>query len=475
MENSEIEIMSENIDQNVRDNVVISIDKMLEGLPRVNPKCNTIYQVPKELREINDKAYVPQFISIGPFHYRTRKDLIANEHYKLQGFFNFLGRISIINSHIQLLEENQVNISSKVLVEKSHDWVKEAWNCYAEPIKMKDEEFIIMMLVDACFIVEFFLLYYGSFHEDGKLFNAELSLFYYGVFYEILLDLIKLENQVPFFLLQNLFDLMPKDKVDISSIIGGYKDSPISLIDLTYMVLKEFGFVREYKINNLYHKNPKHLLDFLSFYFLPVPPNNWNRKFDHVKISKQWRLSPPTTTELCEAGVTIKVAKRKNNLCFMNISFKNGVLEIPPIVIEGTFEVLIRNVLAFEIFPAGNQKKYAIQYVTFLDDLISTEKDLCLLVKAGVIINDTGGSDKEVSELFNSLTKLVTTPLPSYFDDTSKALRVHCDGSWNKAKASLKHSYFNTPWAIISFFAATFLIILTILQTIFSAISAFPN
>ncbi|XP_016899978.1 UPF0481 protein At3g47200-like [Cucumis melo] len=263
------------------------------------------------------------------------------------------------------------------------------------------------------------------------------------------------------------------------------------------MALKAFGFVREYEINNLYHKNPEHILDLLSFYFLPVPHNDpdmnkqhdkrknkadflsffrhlWNKKSDHKKISKQRRLSPPTITELFEAGVTIKAAE-KENLCFMNISFKNGVLEIPPIVIEGTFEVVIRNVLAFEIFPAGNQKKYAIQYVTFLDDLISTEKDLCLLVKAGVITNDTGGSDKEASELFNSLTKLVTTPLSSYFDDTSKALRVHCDGSWNKAKASLKHNYFNTPWAIISFFAAIFLIILTILQTIFSAISAFPN
>ncbi|KAL4033901.1 hypothetical protein IC575_007019 [Cucumis melo] len=351
-----------------------------------------------------------------------------------------------------------------------------------------------MMLVDACFIVEFFLLCYGSFQEGDRLFK--FSLFYYGVFYEILLDLIKLENQVPFFLLQNLFDLIPKDNDDTSSIVD-YEAGPISLIDLTYMALKAFGFVREYEINNLYHKNPEHILDLLSFYFLPVPHNDpdmnkqhdkrknkadflsffrhlWNKKSDHKKISKQRRLSPPTITELFEAGVTIKAAE-KENLCFMNISFKNGVLEIPPIVIEGTFEVVIRNVLAFEIFPAGNQKKYAIQYVTFLDDLISTEKDLCLLVKAGVITNDTGGSDKEASELFNSLTKLVTTPLSSYFDDTSKALRVHCDGSWNKAKASLKHNYFNTPWAIISFFAAIFLIILTILQTIFSAISAFPN
>uniref|UniRef100_A0A9I9E837 Uncharacterized protein n=1 Tax=Cucumis melo TaxID=3656 RepID=A0A9I9E837_CUCME len=131
MENSEVEMKDGNdicddheleeiiskIDQKVCDNIVISIDKILEGSPQVNPKWNTIYQVSKELREMKDKSYIPQFISIGPFHHRTRNDLIANEYYKLQGFINFLRRISINNKRIE---------SSKELVEKCHGWVKEA-------------------------------------------------------------------------------------------------------------------------------------------------------------------------------------------------------------------------------------------------------------------------------------------------------------------------------------------------------------
>uniref|UniRef100_A0A9I9D0A8 Uncharacterized protein n=1 Tax=Cucumis melo TaxID=3656 RepID=A0A9I9D0A8_CUCME len=80
-------------------------------------------------------------------------------------------------------------------------------------------------------------------------------------------------------------------------------------------------------------------------------------------------------TEVCEHGVTIKVAENEN-LYFMNITFKNGVLEISSIVIEeNTFEVLIRNMIALDHYPTGNEKGYTIQYVLFLDDLINTEQD----------------------------------------------------------------------------------------------------
>ncbi|KAA0064940.1 UPF0481 protein [Cucumis melo var. makuwa] len=136
---------------------------------------------------------------------------------------------------------------------------------------------------------------------------------------------------------------------------------------------------------------------------------------------------------------------------------------------------MIQNVIAFDHYPAGNEEMYAIQYVLFLDDLINMEEDAHLLAKAGVIINTLGDTDKDISDLFNCLSKCVIIPTRSHFDDINRALRMHCNGRWNKAKASLKRNYFNTPWAVISFVAATFLIVLTLLQTIFSAISTFPS
>lgn len=99
-----------------------------------------------------------------------------------------------------------------------------------------------------------------------------------------------------------------------------------------------------------------------------------------------------------------------------------------------------------------------------MDYLISTELDVSLLEKAGIIINDIGGSDKEVSKMFNDLRKFVIVPHSIHFNDISVALREHCNRRYNRARAALKHDHFYTPWASISVIGAILLIILTFLQ-----------
>ncbi|XP_038886293.1 UPF0481 protein At3g47200-like [Benincasa hispida] len=467
-------------DENICSDVVISIEYMLKQLPPINEK-SSIYRVSKQLRHMNPKAYTPQVISIGPFHHQCdQMDFKVAEQYKLQGLINFLGRIG--DKKINLLNDDAAKIISledlletgslKTLVGKAHSWIKEARNCYAEPIDMDDRKFLRMMLVDACFMVELFILEYNT---------AYFSLLYQRMTVDIFYDLMKLENQVLFFLLQNLFYLIPT-----------IPDGPESIIDLVkWFVLRNWSLVGEYKDSPLQWGNtqPKHLVDFLSFYLHP-PPNRMQQNSERKKKrnflnlfrvclcclrrkADEEVLLPPSITKLCEAGVTIKKAKDAKYL--MDISFKNGVLKIPPLHIYDDFKLILRNVLAFEQLPTGSQShrnKYLCQYVIFLDHLISTKKDVHLLVEAGVIINNIGGSDKEVSDLFNNLNKFVTIPNSTHYDHISKDLRAYCDGWWNKAKASLKHNYFNTPWAFISFFAATFLILLTLLQTIFSV---FPH
>ncbi|KAA0064943.1 hypothetical protein IC582_006200 [Cucumis melo] len=457
--------ISEVDDQKLCGNVVICIGKMLKQLPQVNAECS-IYQISKELLEINRKAYIPQLISIGPIHHGTNNDLVANQQYKLQGFINFLRRININNKQILSMEDILQTGTLNTLVEKAHHWVKEARNCYTSPpINTIDmDAFVIMMLVDACFIVEFLILKFDYDHPNGKFLqiqdNIDIS-FYQGMDLHILYDLIKLENQVPFFLLQYLFDLIPKH--DISMMISSFRD-------LTLRALK-FRLVRTYEINLF--KEPKHFVDLLTFYFVPSAGQKVNNQHGIFKstIEEKNRWIPPSITELREAGVTIKKAEKAKHLT--DITFKNGVLRIPPLHIYDEFELVLRNMVAFEQISAKKMNKYVIQYVLFMDDLISTEKDVRLLVEAGVIINQIGGSDKEVADLFNNFCKFITAPKSSNFDSIIKDLCEHCNGRWNRAKASLKHNYFNTPWAFISFFAATLLILLTLLQTIFTAITTF--
>lgn len=63
-----------------RDNVVISIEQMLMELPLINPQ-SFMYKVPKLHYKVNETAYTPQLISIGPFHH-GQPQLMTAQQYK---------------------------------------------------------------------------------------------------------------------------------------------------------------------------------------------------------------------------------------------------------------------------------------------------------------------------------------------------------------------------------------------------------
>lgn len=120
-------------------------------------------------------------------------------------------------------------------------------------------------------------------------------------------------------------------------------------------------------------------------------------QFDKVEFSK------PELLTLFLQGVLFKRQKKEyEQIHIMDISFEDGVLTIPPFRIDDNFEAFARNLMAFEHFPMVNTEKkneehfnkYAIQHFAFLDGLISTEKDVSLLMKVGIIINNIDDSDR---------------------------------------------------------------------------------
>ncbi|CAL2234784.1 unnamed protein product [Prunus armeniaca] len=106
-----------------------------------------------------------------------------------------------------------------------------------------------------------------------------------------------------------------------------------------------------------------------------------------------------------------------------------------------------------------------------MDCFVNTPKDVELLVKNRIVENWLG-DNSEVSTLINKLGKGVwINDKDFYFATVAEALNSHCGTHWNKWKAMLRQNYFNTPWTIISFVAAVFLLILTVIHTVCSIIS----
>ena len=110
-------------------------------VPPLSTECR-IKKIPDHLRRVNEKAYAPMLISIGPIHHSDQK-LQIMERCKVRYFKRFMSRTEIN------LEE---------LVSTIRKMKERIQSCYAEttlPFEHSDD-FEKMILVDAIFILELF-------------------------------------------------------------------------------------------------------------------------------------------------------------------------------------------------------------------------------------------------------------------------------------------------------------------------------
>ncbi|KAI3943623.1 hypothetical protein MKX01_039251 [Papaver californicum] len=149
--------------------------------------------------------------------------------------------------------------------------------------------------------------------------------------------------------------------------------------------------------------------------------------------------------ELYEAGIRFKTSK---TVSLKDISFGCGVLRLPEILVDDTTESTFLNLMAYERFHVGEGSE-----------------DVSLLHSKGTIKNALG-SDKAVAKLFNELSKDVAPD--NSLDEVHKKVNDYCKKKWNEWRANLIHTYFRSPWAVLSVLAAIFLMALTIVQTIYT-------
>jgi Plant protein of unknown function len=85
------------------------------------------------------------------------------------------------------------------------------------------------------------------------------------------------------------------------------------------------------------------------------------------------------------------------------------------------------------------------------------------------------GSDKAVAKLFNTLSKDVVLEPDSNLDKVQRMVNVYCQKPWNMWRANLLHTYFRSPWAFLSLAAAIFLLVMTVLQTVYTVVPYYEN
>nr|CAD1823510.1 unnamed protein product [Ananas comosus var. bracteatus] len=323
-------------------------------------------------------------------------------------------------------------------------------------------------------------------------------------------DLLLLENQIPLFVLEKLFELVTfsMDDEEIPSLmellvnylasrnVERPEDEIVSSNEEAEGI-RDPGRILPGKAEDFHH-----LLHLYYRCYVPTPQTDptesticgtvlkWLKPskifaslLSHLRI-KIWgsqapaykKRSPntiPSATELEEAGVTFKKKgeRKKNNMhsSFLDVAFHDGVLEIPFLSVENSTLSRFTNLVAFEQCSGCKEEEaYMTSYAMFMDCLIDTPADVAILHRRGFLENKLA-SDEELAVFFNQLSECATIDHEKhYLAGLFRDVRKYCDSRWPKWRAKLVRDYFSNPWAILSLIAAVVVLIFTFLQTFYT-------
>jgi hypothetical protein len=382
-----------------------------------------IYRVPRDIRELNEKAYTPKCISIGPFHFLANETLRGTEKLKQKYFKMFMKRAQVsVEELVGAVSDSAVNIRG----------------CYAGTTKLDNHNYLKMIVLDASFIIVFFLISYKpaewEYKSETTILNSTLRD-----------DLLLLENQLPFFIIEKLYNLA-----------FSYRRDYPSFKELAYDFFKHFNTQNMPPTPNF---KIMHIVDLIRSFFLP---NDLPHKYHDARV-----LHLYTASQLHEAGVKFKVSSSK---CVFDLKFTNGVLEIPRLQVDYLTECLFRNIMALEQFYY-QWESYVSDYIRILDFLIDTTKDVDLLVKNKILVNNLGDSNA-VATMVNNLNKCIfLVNMNSNYCGLCKALNAFYEHPWHSWRVALRRDHFSNPWKTMATVGAIILLVLTLGQTICSIIS----
>ncbi|KAH7661357.1 hypothetical protein IHE45_15G057400 [Dioscorea alata] len=430
----------------------------------------TIFMVPEDVRRCDMNAYDPSIVTIGPYHYPKLKERItlqAMQDHKWDCIWRLVSRRTK-----RSCEAATDLLSTCLKAMKCID--ADVRECYSEDLGMTPHELALIMLLDGCFIIHVLLNFNGDLLKDmynrvmlginnddnkddqqeediaagHKEDMVEFDLEEIDIDMQVtrgrkvwdtmLLDLVKVENQIPFFIIKTLFD-----KLKTSG------DEDINLVEIADKLLRSllpsYGSFSTFRPPLPEIDEVDHLLELFHSTLVPSTDclDTDSSNLEKQKKDVEWI---PSVTELQLAGV--KFVEKKNAGSVLDISFKNDTIEIPQVRLHGATITLFRNLIVFEQCDyLDTEDNYVTAYASFMDYMINTSKDVELFELKGIFNNQLGTPD-HAATFINQL----------------------CHHTQDRG---FRHDYFKNPWTIASLLAAFILLLLTVEQSFFAAYSYF--
>uniref|UniRef100_A0A0E0JK67 Uncharacterized protein n=1 Tax=Oryza punctata TaxID=4537 RepID=A0A0E0JK67_ORYPU len=338
--------------------------------------------------------------------------------------------------------EGTAAVTASALVAEVRPLEAQARACYSERTAGMDSDYFVrMLLLDGCFILEFLFKWYTK--QADALCDVGWGLTLVAA------DLLLMENQFPFFVLERLQSL------DLLNLL-------VEFIGDGEPIKRPSG---DWKV--------RHLLHLYYECFVPnrTPPRG-------RRSARSGRRTPttrapqaiPCATEMRDAGVKFVVRRSRpadagETAYDVVFDDSGGVMEIPAILIDDARRPLLANLIAFE--QSQGDEKAGLRGA---DE--PAHRD-CARRRAAPTARrrgePAGQRREEAARFFNRLGDIDpvdydTQAFAGLYEDVTR----YC-GTWrHRHMAGLRRNYFASPWSAISVVVAAFVVVLTATQTYFT-------
>jgi hypothetical protein len=351
----------------------------------------------------------------------------------------------------------------------------------AETLDGKEEKFLEMLLLDSCFllVVSMMLSKTGTGdNADSRAREASINREYFVLHMavaqhadDIKLDMLVLENQVPFAAIKLLAGFCGSLKLGhpVEELVLGCFD------DICPKRAREMSECAAAREGEPFH----HVLDL--FHWSRVPRNKYcilSTPLKLLRIKKESERLFPSYTELRRSAVWFRPAASSGSQLDMwfwrHPASAVAVMSAPCFHVHDYSAAVLHNMVAFEKHFSWAHGACVTAYVARMEGLVRCPEDAAMLRRRGVLASNRR-TDAELVVLFRELgEETVGARLPDDYGAMLDAVACHRGRRVSRWCGGFLLHFFPSPWVAVSLVAAVALIFVpSMLQTVYTMISYF--
>uniref|UniRef100_A0A452XKB9 Uncharacterized protein n=2 Tax=Aegilops tauschii TaxID=37682 RepID=A0A452XKB9_AEGTS len=361
---------------------------------------NKMHRFPPSLVDVGTRYREPVTVAIGPYHH-GKSGLLEAEQVK------HAAANQCIRDSSGSLQEMYTKVSSV------SDVARRLYHHDGVVIFGHHDDFVPMMFLDACFLVQFMLSYVDDYVEGM---DMALNRYFCANFERISTDIMMLENQIPWVVVDAIFHFMhlapsPWPWEDfVAAMRSGLNNRIDPGVDQGIVVVPTY--------------EPPHLLALVRYY---IVGNNDDIKVDRPTApggDKPMSLSI-SVAELADVGITLVPETEKTGLVHMTLQKKRlvdmglggkkfgflfGDLRVPPLFPTDANATWLVNMAAFELcktpnFDDVNDEESAVCSYLHLFAMLLDQKEHVHDLRKSKVIEGGGLTSQETLDLFTGIGK----------------------------------------------------------------------